>query len=295
MPPQEAPESASGSVRKPAWGGPRDPLTLAVRRWRAPAERRAASVCIAEGPHLVEEALQVGLPLVAAVATHHFVARPAADALLTRLQAAPRSGAGLPPGYPAVSLVAERAFAALSALPAPQGLLAVFRLPDQPAASACPACTLALDGVQDPGNVGALARALLAFSGADALLLGGPGSADPFGEKALRASAGAVLRLRYSFSADLPADLARMAAAGVQWWALCPREGTPLPAAELTVPLGLVVGGEGLGVSPAVLTVCRRLVVPMPGPAESLNAALAGGVVLYEAAMRANERRRACP
>lgn len=290
MPPRDASDSASAPAREPEWRGPRDPLTLAVRRWRQPAERRAASVCIAEGPHLVEEALQAGLPLVAAVATRQYAARPVAGALLTRLRAAPRGTAGLPAGYPAVSLAAERAFRALSTLPAPQGLLAVFRLPDERAATSAVRCTLALDGVQDPGNVGALARALLAFCGADAMLLCGPGSADPFGEKALRASAGAMLRLRCAFAADLPPVLAKTATT-VQWWALCPRAGTPLPAAELAAPLGLVVGGEGQGVSPAVLALCRPLTVPMPGPAESLNAALAGGVVLYEAAMRAEERR----
>ena len=243
----------------------------------------------------MREALAAGLPPVVGIIAERYVEHDADAGLRQMLTAAlaaeafPVHAAPLPPGLrPGLWVAAERAFAAVAGVPAHQGILAVFALPDRAHAGlAAPRWALALDAVQDPGNVGALARALLAFAGAGALLLTGPTTADPFGDKALRASAGAVFHLDLRTTADLPATLGALGALGVHWWALCPRDGLSPRRADLSPPLGLVVGSEGSGVSPAVLAVCRRLTVPMAGAAESLNAAVAGGIVLYEAAMAA--------
>lgn len=201
-----------------------------------------------------------------------------------------RSGAGAAGGalgFPGGAwILPDRAFAAVAEVPAPQGILAVFSLPPE-AAGGEPPYVLALDGVQDPGNVGALIRPLLAFCGPGAALWTGPETADPYGSKALRASAGAALHLRRHGSGDLAADLAQSALAGRRWWALCPRGGRRPDAVELRPPLGLLIGSEGRGVDPALLPWCEPLSIPMPGGAESLNAAMAGGIVLYECARQA--------
>lgn len=263
---------------------PRHPLVAVIADYRRPGSRRLAGVCIAEGPHLVDEALAAGLRPVTAVVTGRYAASAAGAARMARLSVPPASLRG------GVWTATDRAFAAISAVPAPQGILAVFQVAAEPPADPGIApYTLALDAVQDPGNVGALARVLLAFCGAGALLLCGPGTADPFGEKALRASAGAMFHLRTRFVEDLPGGLRAMAVEGTRWWALCARGGVCVRRADLSRPLGLVVGNEGRGVSREVLALCGPVTVPMPGPAESLNAAVAGGVVLYEAAMRGIE------
>jgi TrmH family RNA methyltransferase len=275
----------------------RHPAVLALRELRRPPVRREAGVCLVEGPHLVETALEAGLTPLLALATPRLLARAAREAevgrVVGRLRRALEAGsrpeppAGLP-GVPwgTMLAVAETVFAAVAATETPQGLLAVFALGRRGEDDGLPRWVLALDGVQDPGNVGALARALLAFGGEGALLLTADGTADPWGDKALRASAGALFRLRHRpAGGDLAGQLAALRAAGLRTWALVPRGGHELPRAGLRPPLALAVGSEGEGISGAVLAVCEPLTVPMPGPAESLNAAVAGAIALYTAAV----------
>ncbi len=286
---------AIGDGALPTPGGPdqeirnaRHPALAYVQALRRPAERRAAGVCLAEGPHLVREALEAGLRPLVAFATPRWMAegdgRDLVPVLVERLPGPTEGRAAAPKGF---HHTAESAFRRLSGTQTPQGILAVFALPETGPPEA-PSWSLVLDGVQDPGNVGTLARALLAFGGARSLLLTGHGTADPFGEKALRASAGAAFRLshRHAPADGLVAALSSLQDRGVTLCSLQPRGGTSLRQADLRPPLALVVGGEGAGVSAAVQAVCRPLTVPMPGPAESLNAALAGAIALYEAAGR---------
>jgi len=255
------------------------PAVAAAAALRRPAGRLAAAACLAEGPHLVAEALAAGLRPLAVFVTAAFAAGPQAALVADLRRRLPPGAAEASPLPAGLFVASRRVFAALSAEPAPQGLLAVFALPPcgPPGGEAT---TLILDGVQDPGNVGALARSLLAFGGAGALLLTGPGTADPYGEKALRASAGAMFRLRHRQAESLPAAIAGLPQ---RPWALCPRGGEDLRRARLVPPLALVVGSEGAGVSPAVAELCRPLSIVLAGPAESLNAAAAGAIALYAA------------
>lgn len=271
---------------------PADPgrsALAALRRLRRPQERRAAGVCIAEGPHLVREALAAGLRPVAAFGTRAWSESADGGPLVAQLLPALQGPAGLGPAQMPIGLhlFSERAFARVADTVSPQGLLCVFELPPAEPVGEPSAWTLVLDGVQDPGNVGTLARALLAFGGVGALLLTGAGTADPFGEKALRSSAGAVFRLRHRHAGPQLTDaLGGLKELGVHLWALCPRGGRLLADAALEPPAALLVGSEARGVSPATMALCTPVTVPMPGPAESLNAALAGAIALYEAAGR---------
>ncbi|MEA2150235.1 MAG: methyltransferase, TrmH family [Solirubrobacteraceae bacterium] len=138
------------------------------------------------------------------------------------------------------------------------------------AAPAGPLC-VALWGVGDPGNVGAIMRSALAFGAASVVV--GPGSADPFGPKAVRASMGAIFAVAVARAArveELPGERVALVARG----------GEPLtgPAAGDTT---LVVGAERDGLAPDVIAACDR-VAHIPIASESLNAAMAATVALYE-------------
>ena len=265
----------------------RHPLVAAVLRLRQPAVRRQHGVCLAEGPHLVAEGLRAGLAPIALIATPEAMADHAeiSAPLRQALEAIPQQ-ADPPRGLWPVS---DGVLAAMAETVTPQGILAVFALPpDWP--DHRPALVLALDGVQDPGNVGALARALRAFGGPAPALWVGTGTADPYGGKALRASAGAAFHLSVRVRSDLAGALDAWIQGGGEAWALVPRGGLSLADVRFRRPLALVVGGEGPGVSQAVSGVCRPLSIPMGGGSESLNAAQAGTIALY--VQRTQERDR---
>ena len=140
---------------------------------------------------------------------------------------------------------------------------------------------LYLDGLQDPGNLGALARVAEAAGAAGIVL--SPGCVHPNHPRALRASAGSLLRLPVAVGAE-PAALDRhLRAARPQWASLVPRGGEDLYRAPLAATLVLAVGAEGPGLSPTLLDrVDLRLTIPMEPPVESLNATVAAALVLFE-------------
>ena len=135
-----------------------------------------------------------------------------------------------------------------------------------------PVCVF-LHGVKDPGNVGTVLRSALAF-GAGSVVLG-PGCADPFGPKAVRASMGAIF--------SVPVLRGELGDTPGEKVALVAREGEPLrggpPADE--APVTIVVGAEREGLPPAIVEACDR-VAHIPIASESLNAAMAATVALYE-------------
>jgi RNA methyltransferase, TrmH family len=148
------------------------------------------------------------------------------------------------------------------------------------AAPAGPRC-LALWGVNDPGNVGAALRSALAF-GASAVALG-PGSADPFGPKAVRASMGAI----FSVPVARVRDVSELPGRRV---ALVPRAGVPLPELVLAGDVSLMVGAERTGLPDAVAGACDELAHIPIAAADSLNVAMAATVALYELANRMARR-----
>lgn len=137
---------------------------------------------------------------------------------------------------------------------------------------------LALDAVQDPGNLGTLARSAAAF-GCDALLCL-PGTVDPWNPKAVRASAGALFRVPV-VSTSLAATAEWLAAGGFTVLG-ADAAGQPVEEVELSARVALVVGNEGAGLGDGARALCSRLVsVRMSGGAESLNVAVATGILLY--------------
>ncbi len=171
--------------------------------------------------------------------------------------------------------VAPDALAAVSALGSGTRTLAVYEERWAPAALG-PLC-VCLHGVSDPGNVGTVLRSALAF-GAGSVAIG-PGTADPYGPKAVRASMGAVFGLRL-------ARVDGVVALPGETVALDPRAGAVLRG-PATGEVSLVVGAERQGLPAAVLAACDRVAhITVAAGADSLNAAMAATVALYELSRR---------
>ncbi len=166
---------------------------------------------------------------------------------------------------------------ALATAGTPQSLCAVARTPAAALPQTFRGTVLLLEDVQDPGNVGTLIRTADAL-GAGAVILS-PRCADPFSPKTLRASMGSVYHLPV-YVADIPAAIRTLNAQG--YTCLCGhlRGSETLPAK--TSQMALLVGNEGNGVTDASAALCYCYRLPMPGKAESLNAAIFGSILLYE-------------
>ncbi len=183
-------------------------------------------------------------------------------------------------------VVAPAVFAALTQVESPQGVLAVVARPD-PAPDAVlrdpQALLVVLDGVQDPGNVGAILRTAAAAGATAGITVGAV--ADPLGAKALRASAGAAFRLPLRhFRAASEAAVA-LRGAGVRLLVADPRGEHPAARVSFARPVALVFGSEGTGPDPVwVRSGAARVRVPITGPVESLNVAAAAAILLYRAA-----------
>ena len=246
-----------------------------VKRFREAArERRTGDVVLLDGAHLVAEALDSQVRLDTIAVTADAASGPLAD-LAARCAAA---GAR-------VLTVADSLLTAMSPVRHPSGIVALAHLSGTPLDAALaehpPQLVVFLDAVQDPGNVGAIIRTAEAC-GATAVAAG-PGTADPFGWKALRGSMGSALRVPVASVDDLGLALRAARGAGLRIVAAVPRGGTPLGASDLSRPLGIVVGGEGAGVSHATLAnVDEMLTIQIRPHVESLNVSVAAAIVLYE-------------
>jgi TrmH family RNA methyltransferase len=201
---------------------------------------------------------------------------------------------------PAVYPVAARVAAKISTLETPPDVMAVFPLPERRAATELTGAGAALgehapavaaggvlvvyaDGIADPGNMGTLLRAAVAF-GATALATA-PGSADLYGPKTVRAGMGAVFGLPLFPEVRLADVVAALP--GAEVYGLAAHEGVPLAEAARRRPAVLVVGAERPGLSDEALAHVTSLVtIPLapdlPGGVESLNAGVAGAIALYE-------------
>jgi RNA methyltransferase, TrmH family len=249
-----------------------NPLVKDVRRAIARGALTAGGLCVAETFHLLEEALasDCEVPYVLAAES----ALLAAEALACR-----RVGikvAGLP----------EALFESLSATENSQGVMALVKPPvwnledlfrGQP-------LVVLLDGLQDPGNAGSIVRAAEAFGATGVLFL--KGAVSPYNPKTLRASAGSLFRLPFLHPMEPAPALAALRAHRVELYAAVPpRAGAtvrPLAAVDLSASCALIVGSEAHGVSAGLRAAAQGLSIPTTG-VESLNAAVAAGILLYEA------------
>lgn len=146
---------------------------------------------------------------------------------------------------------------------------------------------VALDGVQDPGNVGTIIRSAAAF-GYGAVLLGGE-TAKAYSPKVARASMGSIYRLDILHLKNLAGSLQGLKDCGCKVYGL-DMDGDPVDAIVLTMPYCLVVGSEGAGLSDGVRAVLDGLVsIPMKGGVESLNAAVASSIAMWAISKRVQQ------
>ena len=243
-------------------------LTRLVRRREERAEQRAFAV---EGPVLIGCALDAGAVLV--------------DVFVDEAALADRS---------AVSVVVERASAAIDPWVLPngtlervgdavtsQGIVAVVEVRDAPWPS--PDGTdlvMVLDEVSDPGNAGTLLRAAVA-AGAGAVVVAG--GVDPTSPKVVRSSAGAIFSTDVVSATSTVQACDRLRAVGYRVFAAVVDGGVAYNSVDLTGPVALVVGNEARGIAEDVVGHVDGLVtIPMAGPTESLNVAMAGTVLAFE-------------
>jgi TrmH family RNA methyltransferase len=137
-----------------------------------------------------------------------------------------------------------------------------------------------LDGVQDPGNAGAVVRAAEAFGATGVIFL--KGTVSPFNPKTIRASAGSLFRVPFVHGLDHELARAAIGQKKLDVWAAMPGAKTSVADADLSRRCALIVGSEGRGVSEKFRHGAQELRIPTSG-VDSLNAAMAAGILLYEA------------
>ena len=250
----------------------RNPLVAHLRALHQPRGRREQGLLLLEGTHLLQEVLRLGLRPKRIVATPSWLER---HGRLLGSTAGP------------VQPVAEPVLAAAATTDSPDGVLLTLAAGALPSASGGGRFVLALDQLQDPGNLGTLLRTALA-AGVEEVWLGG--GADPWQPKVLRASAGAALALPLRREADrhgLMALLERAAASGHQLVATLVEgsgaETIPYWQLDWTRPTVLLLGNEGAGLHPDLANLAgHRDTIPHSTAVESLNVAVAAGPLLLE-------------
>ncbi|MFT0727675.1 TrmH family RNA methyltransferase [Synechococcus sp. F70.1] len=250
---------------------PKNPWIRKLRQLHRSKGRQEQGAFLVEGSHLVEEALRVGWPLQALCYTPEWAERH------------PHLLASLPKDLRRQAVSSE-VMAALSTTESPEGVVAVAvsqPIPSPPLSGV--RLGLVVETLQDPGNLGALIRAVAA-AGADGLWLSAD-SVDPESPKVLRASAGQWFRCPPRVLPDL-----------ASWIQACRRHGIQVLAAtlspsatcywdqDLTCPTLFLLGNEGSGLREATIQQANAQVrIPMAEGVDSLNVAMAGGLLLYEA------------
>ncbi len=251
----------------------RHPLVQTLRRLGEHPRRDPQQRIILDGSRLIEEALDAGLQIETAL-----VARdaPRAQALVERLRAA---GAR-------VHDAAPRVVQAVSRVETTQGVVAIARRP-QPAGDAVLAAPdlllLVADRIQDPGNIGTMIRTAVAV-GATAVAVT-DGTVDLFLPKVLRATMGAAFRIPI-LSIDGTALRRILSARPVTILVADARAAVDYTDAPVTPPVAIVVGNEAAGPDPEWSGVGTRVRIPLSGPVESLNVAVAAALLLYEVTRR---------
>ena len=226
-----------------------------------------------EGDHLLEEALRSGIA--------------PRTVFLSQRREVPR----LPQSTEIIYLT-DDVFASSVETRSPRGIAALIDQPtyrlnavlDEPSP-----LLLVAAGLQDPGNLGTLIRSAEAFGAAGVLTT--PGTVSPWNQKALRASVGSIFRI--PVVPVTKEDLSEIQTRGVRLLAAVGADGNgviPAQEIDLTRSSAIIIGNEGSGLAPEWLAMAiARITIPCPGPVESLNAAVAGSLLLYEASRQRGE------
>ena len=245
-----------------------------VRRWRAlmrdAQARREHGSAMIEGPNLVSACLNSGSGIRSLILSSSGADRSEFADIVRRSGRMP-------------AVLSEAVFRYISDTDTPAGIAAEIALPGSGQDLKTSAGCVILEGVQEPGNVGAILRSAAAFGVKDAVL--DPACADPWSPKTLRAAAGAHFSMNIVAGADLIEAIGRFG--GIVICAV-PRDGVPIANAEFPKRIGWIFGAEGRGVSKGLAAQAMlRVSIPMDGLAESLNVAAAAAICFYAASRHA--------
>jgi RNA methyltransferase, TrmH family len=232
--------------------------------------RLSGGMVAIEGEHLLQEALRSGMVLK--------------TVFVSEEREAPRI---VPRGVEVLRLT-EEVFASVVETQSPQGVAALLVPPvrvfeDVMGSDGAAPLILIAAGLQDPGNMGTLVRSAEAFGATGVLTTAGTVSA--WNQKALRASVGSVFRM--PVVAVTASEMEEVKRRGVRLIAAVGTDDSGVVAAQemdFTMPCALMIGNEGAGLAAEWMEMCdAQVTIPCPGKVESLNAAVAGSLLLYEA------------
>tara|TARA_Y100000588_G_scaffold372177_1_gene444410 strand:- start:590 stop:1429 length:840 start_codon:yes stop_codon:yes gene_type:complete len=247
-----------------------------VTRFRKASGPRATSdlTIVLEGPTLIADAFSAGVPLeLVAISTSLVQDGPAAE-LIAQLKFSTQL-------IPVSPIVMD----AISPVPSPSGLIALattrpVHIEDMLASSH--PFVVGLDGVQDPGNTGAVIRTVEAGGASGVVTIGG---ADPYSWKALRGSMGSIFRIPVTRVINRQPIIHEATKRGWKIIATAPNGGTCMTETDLKEPCLLLLGSEGQGLNEDTINAAHEVIsIPMREPVESLNLAVTAALVIYEAA-----------
>jgi TrmH family RNA methyltransferase len=250
----------------------KNPLLKQVRRAVQKGSLTEEGFAIAEGFHLLEEALKSHAEIGTVIAAQSVKSAIQSHVKGLKLR---------------VVTVRDGDFASLASTDTPQGVIALVKPPQWTLDQLLRGCALVavLDGIQDPGNAGAILRTAEAFGATGAAFL--RGSANPYNPKCMRASAGSVFRLPIAAALDESLFLNAFDKKRGVLYAAMPRADLLADAANFKSSCAIVIGSEGRGVSQSLADHATAIHIPTSG-VESLNAAVAAGILFYEARRQRN-------
>lgn len=244
-----------------------NPRVKQLKRWSTQGRaRRDDGILLLDGIHLLDAFLAAGGELREVVVS---AGACSANEIATWL---------LSHGSISVLGLTDVLFNEIAVTETPTGIIGIGQRSPVCGTADTVADAILLDGIQDPGNLGTLLRTAAAAGVPQAIL--GPGCADPYSPKSLRAGQGAQFAIRVHENVELPAFLARYTGQSI---------GTRLDGAvplydlKLMAPVAFVFGSEGQGISPVVAAAADiGVCIPMPGSIESLNVSAAAAICLFE-------------
>ena len=246
-----------------------NPLIKEIRKLHSSKGRREQQLFLLEGTHLLEEACAAGHPLAAVCCTPEWLSEHGelwerAGNLADRTE-----------------LVSAKVLESIATTVVPDGIVATAPRTATPPPQLS-TLGIALETIQDPGNLGAIVRTAAAAN-ADGLLLSSD-SADLDHPKVLRASAGAWFKLPATVCADLTAEVSRCQNRGMQILATVPDANLTYWEVDLRSPTLIVLGNEGSGLSAELIELADlQIQIPLSRGVESLNVSIASALILYEA------------
>ena len=248
----------------------KNPTVQQLRDLKTAKNRRRSGMFLVEGEVMIREAVKCGLNMriLAADEEHAAAWRDTAAQAIS-----------VPRGI----------LESICETQTPQGVCAAFDLPKETPVDQLPNRIVALDGVQDPGNVGTIWRTADA-AGFQGVLLGA-GCADPLSAKVMRAAMGSGFRLPFAHTQSLADTLIQLRGAGYRAFASDLHGDDFYARADGGEKFVLIIGNEARGISDAVRENADvRVKLPMRGGAESLNAAVAAGIMMYEIMRRYDQK-----